>query len=87
METKKGEEAMATYRHGHTHLTSQNSKKTVEFYTEVMGAEVVKVRESGGLKLVDINLGGIPIRISSSTGADDAWHTSLDAKGWLVDIS
>lgn len=65
---------MATYRHDHTHLTSQDSEKTVEFYTQVMGAEVIKVQESGGLKLVDIDLGGIPIRISSNTGADDAWH-------------
>ena len=65
---------MATYRHDHTHLTSQDSEKTVAFYTQVMGAEVINVREIGGLKLVDIDLGGIPVRISSNTGADDAWQ-------------
>ena len=56
MRPKKEEEAMATYRHDHTHLTSQDSENTVEFYTQVMGAEVIKVQESGGLKLIDIDL-------------------------------
>ncbi len=65
---------MATYHHDHTHLTSQDSEKAVEFYTQVMGAEVIKVQENGGLKLVDIDFGGIPVRISSNTGADDAWQ-------------
>ena len=39
-----------------------------------MGAEITDVRESGGRKMVDIDLGGVPVRICSSTGADDVWQ-------------
>ncbi len=65
---------MSSYRHHHTHLTSQDPEKAIEFYTQVMGAEIINVQESGGRKMVDIDLGGVPIRISGSTGADDVWQ-------------
>ena len=64
---------MSSYRHDHTHLTSQDVERAVEFYTQVMNAKITKVQGSGSRQMVDIDLGGIPIRISSSTGADDAW--------------
>jgi catechol 2,3-dioxygenase-like lactoylglutathione lyase family enzyme len=73
-ELARGEEAMSSYRHHHTHLTSQDAEKAIEFYTQVMGAEVIDVRESAGGKMVDIDLGGVPVRVSSHTGADDAWQ-------------
>jgi len=63
-------EAMA-YKHDHTHLTSPDPEKVVEFYTQVMGAKVT--RESAGRKMVDVDLGGKTIRISGSTAADNAW--------------
>ena len=50
---------MSSYRHHHTHLTSQNVEKAVEFYTKVMNAKITKVPESGGPQMVDIDLGGI----------------------------
>ena len=65
---------MSSYRHDHTHLTSQDVEKAVEFYTKVLNAKITKAPESGGPQMVDIDLGGIPIRISSSTGADDTWQ-------------
>ncbi len=71
---QKGEETMSTYRHDHTHITSQDAEKAVEFYTQIMNAKVIKVQESSGRKMVDIDLGGIPVRISSGTGADDVWR-------------
>ena len=64
---------MASYKHDHTHLTSPEPEKVIQFYTRVMGARYLKEQESGGRKLVDLDLGGIPIRISNGTGADDAW--------------
>jgi catechol 2,3-dioxygenase-like lactoylglutathione lyase family enzyme len=64
---------MSSYHHHHTHVTSQDVEKAVEFYTQVMKAEVKKVQGSGDRKMVDIDLGGVPVRISSSTGADNAW--------------
>ncbi len=65
---------MSSYRHDHTHLTSQDVERAVEFYTQVMNAKITKVQGSSSRQMVDIDLGGIPIRISSSTGADDAWQ-------------
>jgi len=65
---------MRAYLHNHTHLTSPDPEKTLEFYTQVMGAEITQVREVSGRRLVDIDLGGVPVRLSSSTGADEAWQ-------------
>jgi len=64
---------MAAYKHDHTHLTSPDPDKVVEFYTKVMGAKVTKEQVALGGKLVDIDLGGIPVRISGHTGADNDW--------------
>jgi len=65
---------MAELKHEHTHLTSPDPDKAVEFYTKVMGARVTKEQESAGIRLIDLDLGGLPIRISSKTGADAAWQ-------------
>ena len=64
---------MVTYKHEHTHITTPEPDKIIEFYTKVMGAKVIKEIESAGRRLVDIDLGGIPVRISSGTGADKDW--------------
>lgn len=63
---------MASYKHDHTHLTSPDPEKVVEFYTQVMGAKVIKEQETPSGKMIDIDLGGVPVRISGSTGADKA---------------
>ena len=60
-------------KHEHTHLTSPNPEKVVEFYTQVMGAKVTKEQEVSGRRMIDLDLGGLTVRISGSTGADDAW--------------
>ena len=64
---------MVAYKQDHTHITSPDPDKTAEFYTKVMGAKVTKDQESSGRRMIDLELGGIPVRISSSTGADKAW--------------
>jgi len=64
---------MASYKHEHTHITSADPDKVIEFYTKVMGAKLIKEMESGGRRLIDIDLGGVPVRISGSTGADNVW--------------
>jgi len=78
---------MISYKHEHTHLTSADPEKVVEFYTQVMGAKVTKEIESAGRRMIDIDLGGIPVRISSSTGADNAWgpRFGLHHLGLVVD--
>jgi catechol 2,3-dioxygenase-like lactoylglutathione lyase family enzyme len=70
---QKGDTTMATYKHDHTHITTPEPDKIIEFYTKVMGARVTKEIESAGRRLTDIDLGGIPVRISSATGADKDW--------------
>ena len=61
---------MTSYKHEHTHLTSPDPEKTVEFYTEVMGAKVTGKQEILGSQMFDLDLGGIPVRVSGKTGAD-----------------
>ncbi|MBA7479208.1 MAG: hypothetical protein GH158_03595 [Dehalococcoidia bacterium] len=70
---QKGDTTMATYKHDHTHITTPEPDKIIEFYTKVMGARVIKEIEAAGRRLVDVDLGGIPVRISSGTGADKDW--------------
>ncbi|MEE8413634.1 MAG: VOC family protein [Dehalococcoidales bacterium] len=65
---------MSSYQHDHTHLTSQDLEKAVEFYTQIMDAKIIKAQESDGRKTIDIDLGGMPIRLSGNTGADAAWR-------------
>ncbi|MBM4448451.1 MAG: VOC family protein [Chloroflexi bacterium] len=64
---------MATYKHDHTHVTTPEPDKIIEFYTKVMGAKITKEIQSAGRRMVDVDLGGIPLRISGATGADKDW--------------
>ena len=64
---------MAVYKHNHTHFTCTNLEKALGFYTGVLGAKLIKDQVDFGRRLIDIELGGVPIRISNSTGADDNW--------------
>ena len=61
------------FKHEHTHITTPDPDKLIEFYAKAMGAKVIKEMESAGLRLVDIDLGGLLLRISSATGADKDW--------------
>ena len=64
---------MAAYKHEHTHITTPEPEKIIEFYTEVMGAKIIKEQKMPFGRLVDVDLGGIPVRISGATGADKDW--------------
>ena len=79
---------MTSCKHEHTHITSPDPDKAVEFYTQVLGAKFIREQETPGGKMVDIDLGGIPVRISGHTGADNAWkglRFGLHHLGLLVD--
>ncbi len=71
--TKKGEETMIACKHDHTHLTSEDPKKLIEFYTKVLGASIKKEKEISGRKITDLNLGGVTIRITNGTSGDSNW--------------
>jgi catechol 2,3-dioxygenase-like lactoylglutathione lyase family enzyme len=62
-----------SFKHEHTHITTPDPDKLIEFYTKAMGARVIKEMESAGLRLIDVDLGGLLLRISSATGADKDW--------------
>ena len=64
---------MVAYKHNHTHLTSEDPGKLIEFYTKVLGASAKRERNISGRKVTDLNLGGVIIRITSGTSADSSW--------------
>jgi len=64
---------MATYKHDHTHITTPEPEKLIEFYTKVMGAKVVNEIEAAGNRMIDVDVGGITLRISKGTAADNNW--------------
>ncbi len=70
---------MATYKVHHTHLTTGDPSKSVNFYTGVMGGKLVREAVlGGGAKAWDIDLGGLLLRISQVTGADGALKQEYD---------
>jgi catechol 2,3-dioxygenase-like lactoylglutathione lyase family enzyme len=67
---------MPKYEINHTHLTSADPKAAVAFYTQKLGGKITAERMlAGNQPAWDIDLGGLLIRISAGTGADDALKT------------
>ena len=72
---------MPKYEINHTHLTSANPKAAVEFYVKNLGGKVTAERMlAGNQPAWDVDLGGLLLRISSGTGADDILKTKQAAK-------
>lgn len=72
---------MASYKHAHTHITSATPEAVISFYRKAMGLKVVKETTLGsGEKAYDLDMGGIPVRISRTTGADEALKQEQLAK-------
>jgi len=65
---------MVTCKHDHTHITTPEPEKLIEFYTKVMGAEIINEIEAAGNRMVDVDVGGISLRISKGTAADNNWQ-------------
>ena len=64
---------MTKFKHDHTHITTKDPEKLIEFYTKVLGAKVTNRMEAAGQQLVNLDFGGIPLRISKGTAADKHW--------------
>ena len=63
---------MVKYTNSHTHLTGANPEKLLEFYTRVMGGKIDReFLLAGSHKAWDVNLGGLLIRISDWSNADE----------------
>lgn len=61
---------MMQYQQDHIHLTTQDVDEWVQFYVEAFGAKVVGTMEAFGTKMVNLDMGGAPLRISNSTGVE-----------------
>lgn len=79
------------YKHYHTHFTSREPAKAVEFYQRMFGAKVLKSFVLyGGVNFWDLDVGGLRLRISGSTGAEESGgvterHYGLHHLGLLTD--
>ena len=74
---------MTKYTNNHTHLVGRDPEKMLDFYTRVMGGKIEREFMLGGThKSWDVNLGGLLIRISGWSNADDVLDQSYAmAKG------
>lgn len=67
------EARLAKYLSNHTHITGANPEKLLDFYTKIMGGKLESETLLGGShKAWNVNLGGLIIRISDWTNADDS---------------
>ena len=63
---------MVNYKHHHTHITTNNPETVANFYTEAMGLKVIgEITLASGEKAYDLDMGGIRVRVSRTTGADE----------------
>ena len=62
---------MVTYTNNHTHITGSNPRRLVDFYTRVMGGKINREFLLSGHPAWDVDLGGLLIRISGWSNADD----------------
>lgn len=51
----------------HIHLRSKQPKKAIEFYVENFGARIERELTVMGVKHIDLNLGGMTLRVSPET--------------------
>jgi catechol 2,3-dioxygenase-like lactoylglutathione lyase family enzyme len=62
---------MASYKQDHIHVTNSDPKKAAQFYVDVMGAKIINEKTIPDRIIINLDLGGIPLRITNRTGADD----------------
>ncbi|MFH0846907.1 MAG: VOC family protein [Chloroflexota bacterium] len=64
---------MAVFKYDHLHVTSPDPTRLLELCQKAMGAKITREQTlASGARSWDVDLGGLVIRISGSTGADEA---------------
>lgn len=64
---------MTVFKYDHLHVTSPDPARLMELCQKVMGAKVIREQTlASGNRSWDLDIGGLLIRISSATGADEA---------------
>ena len=58
------------YHHDHIHLTTQSVDAWVHWYTASMGATVTRRSSDSGNVMIDLDVGGVSVRISNRTGVE-----------------
>lgn len=64
---------MAWCKMDHVHVTATDPVKAARFFVKVMGGRLVSQQGEPGSELIDVDLGGLLVRISAKTGADANW--------------
>lgn len=60
------------YVPSHVHLTTQAVDDWVRFYVDAFDATVMGTMDSFGARMVNLDVGGLSIRISNATGVEQA---------------
>jgi predicted enzyme related to lactoylglutathione lyase len=58
------------YRLDHIHVTTGHIDEWVDFYVEVLGGHVTGTMNPTGNRMVNLDIGGMPLRVSSQTGVE-----------------
>lgn len=74
-------------RFDHQHLVVENVDETVEFYTNILGAQQTALLKSNGATVVHLDLNGIPLVISSQTGSAVGNHWGIAVDNLEVAVS
>lgn len=64
---------MAWSKIDHVHVTATDPQKAARFFVRVMGGRITAEQGTPEFPMIDVDLGGIPIRITKKTGADENW--------------
>lgn len=57
-------------KYDHIHLASSDPKKAAEFYTKALGAQIIEQKAASGQETVDLDIGGILVRVSTIEEAE-----------------
>ena len=62
---------MASFKQDHFHVTNDNPREAAQFYIDCLGAKYVNEVSLADRLIINLDIDGIPYRISNRTGADD----------------
>ena len=61
-----------TFKQDHFHVTNLDPRKAAQFYIDCLGAKFVSEVSLSDRLIINLDIDGIPYRISNRTGADDS---------------
>jgi catechol 2,3-dioxygenase-like lactoylglutathione lyase family enzyme len=64
---------MSVSKLDHVHVTANDPVEAAQFFVKVIGGRITAERGSPGQEMIDVDLGGVTVRITRNTGADENW--------------